>query len=116
MVEITLKAFSLLEKIVAWGVIAFIFYHLSPFLMKLAGEETSANFQMELFFGKKLTHWTVCYLVGGAGLAYGWRQHVLRRKSIRLLEGQSRKFEESVDPDRTSSGLDKKGDTNPKDK
>ena len=115
-VIVVLKGYPVLEKLIFWGAIVAIVYFLSPFLMALAGEKTSADFQVELLWGKRLIHWPLSILIGGSGLIYGLRQRSLRRKTIELLEEQSRKFEESVDPGRTSSGLTKKGDTSPKDK
>ena len=115
-IVIVLRGFTFLEKLTPWASSIAIIYLLSPFLIALVGEKTAANFQIGLIMGKNLIHWPICFFVGAMGIIYGWRQSSLRRKNIASLEGQARKFEESVDPERTSSRLTKKGKTNPKDK
>lgn len=115
-VVVVFRAFAFLEKLIPWAFATAIVYLLSPFLITLAGKETLADFRIEMITGKALIHWPICFSIGAVGVIYGWRQFSLRKKNIALLEGQARKFEESVDPERTSSQLTKKGDTNPEDK
>jgi len=49
-------------------------------------------------------------LFGSGGIFYGYRQSRLRKKDIERLVGRIKELEEKIDPERSSSGLDSKGE------
>lgn len=78
-------------------------------LIAWAGQTTVASFTLDLPWRALAPFLGV--LFGLAGFAYGWRQAELRRKSVRHLAPRVQLLEETIDPDRSSSGLDPSGQT-----
>lgn len=62
-------------------------------------------------------HWPCVILgisslvVGGTGIAYGRRQKALRERAVEHIHPRVKSLEGHIDPARTSSGLDIRGNT-----
>jgi hypothetical protein len=80
----------------------------------LAGQETGGLIAFLTSTGSGATA-TAGTGVGGLGAIYGlWQRH-LRRRTIARLAPRIARYEQLVDPNRTSSGLTEFGSTNPDD-
>lgn len=55
------------------------------------------------------------YAVGAGGIAYGARQRKLRGDTIQKMGDRIKELETAIDPNRSSSGLTKRGHTRPED-
>jgi hypothetical protein len=53
--------------------------------------------------------------VGVGGIFYGWRQRKFRKDDIEKRSERIAQLERMLDPGRSSSGLDRRGGTNPED-
>jgi hypothetical protein len=80
----------------------------------LAGEQTSANFVIQVLASVQADRW-VAYLVAGVGATYGIREAQLRRKILRETGVRIQELEQRLDPDRSSSGLTASGQTRMRD-
>ncbi|MFK8029152.1 MAG: hypothetical protein AB8G18_02850 [Gammaproteobacteria bacterium] len=54
--------------------------------------------------------------IGIGGILYGWSQRSLRRRTVERLHPYQEMYEKTLDPERSTSRLTKKGDTNPEDR
>jgi len=91
--------------------IAYCFYLI---IAVLAGKTTLANIGIS-FLGNVRISETVAWLFGVSGVAFGYRQRRLRRKTVEHLQTRNIELEKQIDPNRTSSTLTPRGDTNPRD-
>ncbi|AOY88622.1 hypothetical protein BKP64_10830 [Marinobacter salinus] len=105
----------------------------------LAGKETNAviDFKTEMIGGLELsgekakevieaaggyTIWQLIYssalgwIFGIIGIMFGLKHRKLRKKAIESMSSRMEEYEQRVDPGRTSSGLDRTGDTHKRDK
>lgn len=105
---------SVINNMVLWGGICTIAYFTYKSIDSLAGQRTDANIGVVLLGSLKLSE-VFAFLFGGGGVVYGWKERSLRKSTIERLQNRIKKLETSVDPNRTSSGLTPKGDTNPND-
>jgi hypothetical protein len=105
---------AVLNNAIRWGgvVACACFGYLS--IQSLAGQATSANIGLDLVADVRLSE-VFAYIFGGGGVAYGIRQRKLRGDTVERLQDRVRSLERQFDPNRTSSGLTERGDTNPQD-
>jgi hypothetical protein len=96
------------------GTLVGIAYFLMKSIEHLSGETTAIliSYLSDTPCGITVT---VSVGVGTLGVAYGLRQHRLHRRTIEHFAPRLAKYEHQVDPNRSTSGLTKEGDTNPDD-
>jgi hypothetical protein len=115
---------KIIQDIVKWGFLFGIFYLGYLSIVELAGKITVADLKVAargLFdFGggtSTIGLWIgllgLCF--GWAGIRYGHRQARLKGEAIERMHEYQQKYEQSIDPRRTSSRLTSKGDTRPED-
>lgn len=75
----------------------------------LAGEITVTNFFVGLFSDKNFAN-TLCILAAVFGIIYGRRQSKLRKDVIERYDKYMRNEELAVDPNRSSSHMDARGE------
>jgi hypothetical protein len=80
-----------------------------------AGKTTNANVAMRLIQDLNVSI-SLAWAVGISGVGYGWRQRKLRKETTERLSERIKRYEEQIDPSRTTSSLTPQGDTNPKDR
>jgi len=97
-----------------YGSLVAIMYFAYLSIASLSGQETVANIAMNLLAEIKVNEY-VAYIFGGVGTVYGLGERKLRKKRTKELAEQLEKCEEQVNPDRQSSGLTHRGETNPED-
>jgi len=83
-------------------------------LIAFAGQKTEANVLVSLLANVDVST-AMAWMVGGGGAFYGYRERKLRKKTISHMASRVEKAEQLIDPNRTSSGLTKSGDTNTED-
>ncbi len=105
---------SVVNNLIRWGGLVFIFYWIYRSIAVLAGNTTVASIGLGVFSDVKLSD-IFGYLFGGSGVAYGIAQKRLRRRKVHHLQGRIKELETQFDPGRTSSGLTTHGDTHPRD-
>ncbi|MDD5063990.1 MAG: hypothetical protein PHQ35_04415 [Phycisphaerae bacterium] len=106
---------SVLNNLMKYGTVCFVFWMLYCCVDSLSGKITDANILVK-FFGSLKANNGVAYIFGGCGLLYGMGERRLRKRTIGRLEGRIQKYEQQLDPNRSSSKLGADGDTNPKDR
>jgi hypothetical protein len=106
---------SFLNNLTRWGGLSFITYWIYRAIESLAGKETIADVVVK-FIGNLTISQGAAYVLGGAGLAYGVAQKKLRQKTVERLQPRVQELEERLDPNRTTSDLTPKGETNPADR
>lgn len=92
----------------------FLSTSISTALTTLAGKTTSANILVNLLGNLNLSN-SIATLFGGGGIAYGLMERRQRQNMIQRQHGRVKKMEQQIDPNRSSSNITEKGDTNPKD-
>ena len=75
----------------------------------LAGEITNANFIVGLFSDKNFAN-VVCTLAAVCGILYGRKQSKLRKDVVERYHKYMKNEEEAVDPNRSSSHMDARGE------
>ncbi|MFP4131965.1 MAG: hypothetical protein ACLFVF_07610 [Thiohalospira sp.] len=103
------------------SVYVLLFYFIYLSINSLAGKETDANIALlaDLSTGcsKLLLALTILsVLLATFGILYGRKQERLKKDVIRDLSEYRTKYEQILDPERTSSNLANNGDTRPEDK
>lgn len=90
-------------------------YFASKGIEALAGSNTSLIIDTSMKF---LANFTVILPAGIAAATSAWAvgERKLRQKKTGYLQDRIKQLEAGKDPDRTSSGLTRTGETNPKDK
>ena len=102
---------------VSWVGIAFCIYWVAQILIEWSGQTTAADLRLDL----SGSGWRGAVLLvailfgaglfGAGGFVYGeWRRRLMR-KTVRHLEGPKRARETELDPQRSSSGLTRSGET-----
>jgi len=103
------------QTLIRWGGAVGIALLAYKAVAVLAGQQTGANIVIQ--FLSSITTSNILGLgVGAAGVTYGIGQKRLRERTIERMEGRTASLELELDPKRTTSGLTRKGKTNPKDK
>lgn len=100
--------------IIPWGSFIAIFVLLYLMVDRLAGKMTLADIGMSVKADVKVSD-VVAYIFGGCGTLYGYKERRLRHKKTEELAAYASQLEASIDPNRTSSKLTKKGTTRPGD-
>lgn len=108
---------QIFQALIRWSAIFGISMGITAVGLAMAGKATSADLQILIgFLGQIEVNQWAAWLFGGAGVTLGWRERVLRRATIKRLEGRIRYLERKVDPRRTSSDLTVTGETHPIDR
>lgn len=105
--EATTKIISELAK---WGVLGFCVYWTGDVLKVYAGQVTFADVTFSWLMSEKLAG-TLGLIFGAGGIVYGRQQARLRRDVIERMHPYQVEHEKSKDPDRSSSGLTERGET-----
>ena len=100
--------------LIRWGGISFIAYCGYLIVAALAGHHTVADIGIR-FLGNIRISEGLAWLLGGGGIAYGYKQRSLRRSTIERLQGRNTELEKRLDPNRSSSQLLTTGRTRPED-
>lgn len=100
---------------IKYGTFAFLGWQAKQVFLSLAGQTTMANFALDILSNVKGSHWAAW---GGTVTfaGYGLFERKLRRDTVKELHKRIRDKELERDPNRTSSQLTPRGETNPKDK
>jgi hypothetical protein len=99
---------------VRWGVLGFLGWCVVLCIRALSGQTTVAQFLVTLLGNVTISKWAA-YALTGCSVGYGWREHKLRLKVNETLGDRNSKLEKQVDPQRSSSKLTRRGETDPRD-
>jgi hypothetical protein len=109
---------TIVTYLIRWGslvlIVRYITGTISETTIGLAGKTTLADIGIRFVGDLKLSE-AAAYIFGVGGVGYGWKQRNLRRDSLQHLHPRAQKYEESIDPARSSSRLTPRGDTRPED-
>jgi hypothetical protein len=106
---------QVLNNLIRWGGIVLIVRYIYLGIDTLSGKSTLADIGVEFLTDINISI-TIAWLAGIGGLAYGYKQRMLRKDTIERLVGRIQELEGTFDPNRTSSKLTKRGDTRPEDR
>lgn len=112
------RGFPALASVVKWLVLLGMVRYGADAIGYLAGQQTTANISLLVEFFTNTGGGVVAGTgasAGALGCAYGWYERKLRQKSVDRLHGRIKHLETDIDPNRTSSGLTTRGETNPRD-
>lgn len=106
-----------ISNVTKWGALAFIGWISYLSVAELAGKVTNANISAVLSwpFGPGWIMVVLALLFGAGGIVYGRRQAKLRKDTIERLHEYQKRYELSIDPNRSSSRLTARGETRPED-
>lgn len=102
-------------NLIRWGGLCAIAYFGYAAISSLAGKTTISDIMVNILSNVVISNGLAWVLAGG-GVAYGWRERRLRQRAIQRLGGRIPELETNIDPGRTSSTLDSRGETNPEDR
>jgi hypothetical protein len=108
------STFRTFIRSLCWAVVGYFgFGTVSQF----AGHSTDLNVALSLVISA-LFKFELLIAIALTGVACAWAaaERVLRHRKVEKLQGRIRELETAVDPDRSTSGLTTKGQTNPIDK
>ncbi len=107
---------NLINKVARFGFLGWLVYQLRYMVEALAGKDTSAVFVVDWFSGTRCGL-AVSGALALAGVAVTWAvgERFFRRRQNRRMSGTIQRLESRLDPDRSSSGLEKDGTTHPRD-
>lgn len=108
-------AASVLNNAIRWGATCFIVWQMSLALQSFSGQATMADIAVKFLGDFKVSH-ALAAIFGSGGIAYGYKQNRLRKKTIARLESRIDELEKKLDPKRSSSRLTPTGQTNPEDR
>ncbi len=103
------------KTLIQWAALVACVFFVYKCVVALSGKETFASLGMSIFGNVKVSD-GILYVLTGGSILYGLGERGLRRKTIRRLTPRSIELEKRLNPARTSSGLTKKGTTQPEDK
>jgi hypothetical protein len=84
---------------------------------QFAGESTDVNFALSLVISALFElKFVIAIALTGMACAWAAAERVLRHRKVEKLQGRIRELETAIDPERSTSGLTTKGQTNPIDK
>ncbi len=112
--RITHAITTTITTIAKYGTLLGIAYCMYLSIAVLAGKTTLANIGISFLGNVKISE-AVAWLFGVSGVAFGYKQRQLRRKTVEHLQTRNIEIEQQIDPNRTSSTLTPRGDTNPRD-
>lgn len=109
---------TLLAELFKWLALAFISYMAFRMVDTLAGRRTEATLNASIDWPCGPEWWMIglACLFGVGGILYGRYQRRLRGDTIERMHDFQKKWETSIDPNRSSSNLTARGDTRPEDR
>lgn len=105
---------SIINNLIKWGGLVSIAYFMSVCVTALSGETTSSNIVIKFLTDFKINS-ALAMVLGGGGVAYGYSQNSLRKKTVQRLQERNQSLEKMIDKKRSSSKLTPTGDTRPED-
>ena len=87
-------------------------------LRQLAGRQTIADLRFKAIADLKANRWlalSVPWGVASLATAWGAGERYLRKRHIKRVSSETSELQKMIDPQRRSSGLSRKGETNPED-
>jgi hypothetical protein len=108
------QLFATINTLIKFSSLVLMLYFVRGMIHDLAGRYTFADIGIK-FLGDFRISEALAYIFGVGGIAYGRGQRKLRKERIEDLSSKKAQLEKIIDPDRTSSRLTKRGDTNPED-
>ena len=97
---------------VSWAGLGFCVYWGAQTLIEWSGQATVADLRLALSgSGWRDVVVLIAVLFGAGGLAYGRQRARLMRETVRRLGGPKKARETAIDPQRSSSGLTRSGET-----
>jgi len=106
---------NVVNNLVRWGGLLGIAFYGYKIAASLAGETTAADIGINIATDFRISE-ALAWLLGGGGVAYGIGQRKLRKDVIERFSERQKTLESLIDPNRTSSELDPRGDNKPEDK
>ncbi len=103
-----------LSDLIRYGVFGFLGYCVYLSIESLSGRTTAANIAVNFLSDVRVSE-SLAWILSGSGLAYGWTQNRLRKKTVERLQGRITTLERKLDSRRTSSSLTTRGETRPED-
>lgn len=83
-------------------------------IIAFAGKTSEANIAVKFLANLSISNITAwCFGIGG--IVFGYKQRKLKGEVVESLQSRIQELERRFDPNRSSSGLTKTGNTNPKD-
>lgn len=107
-------AITVLKEGIKWGSIVLIAYFIYLSIASLAGQTTLASIGIT-FIGNLTVSETVAWILAASGTIYGLNERRVRKNTVARLQPRITSLEKRLDPDRSSSTLTLRGDTNPED-
>ena len=114
-VYLTDRAFDVIKHFATCITVMVIAYFVTDAGKVLAGQETVAEFVLEVLLPLNFRRWT-CYAVTGTALVFGFWRRRLHKRAITETAPRIIYLERSLDPKRSSSQLTSTGDTRPEDR
>lgn len=105
---------KVLQTGIRFGALAFSVWCLNDAIVSFAGKTSDANVLIQFLTDIQVSN-ALAWVFGGGGVLYGYKQRSLNGKTVERLQPRIEQLETSFDRNRTSSGLTKTGETNPKD-
>jgi hypothetical protein len=105
---------SIFNNLIKWGSICFVVWCFYLSISALAGKTTLANILIKVLSNLSINN-ALCLLLAGGGVAYGLGERKVRQKAIQHIQPRNQELEKKLDPNRTSSELTPRGETNPRD-
>lgn len=105
---------SIFNNLIRYGALVLIFRYGYLSIDSLSGKTTLASVGIN-FLANITVSQAVAYILGAGGLTYGAVEHGLRKKTIKRFKNRIPKLEAKIDSGRTSSRLNAKGETHPRD-
>lgn len=106
---------SIINNAIRWGGVVAIVYLASSSISVLAGKTTFADIGINFLADIRVSE-ALAWILGSSGVAYGWLQRSLRKKTVERLQQRVVNLESEKDGRRTSSQLTPRGGTKPEDK
>jgi hypothetical protein len=96
---------------------AFIFYYGFRSFETFAGEDTNLSIALT-FVLRAFAELKTTVFIGLTGTCAAWAilERILRQRKVEYMQGRIKELEQKIDPNRTSSDLTPKGQTNPRDR
>lgn len=105
---------TVVRDIIKWGALVLIARYVYQSIADLAGHQTYADIGVQFLGNLKISD-SLLYLLTGGSIIYGMGERRLRRKHIGRIDSLKNNLERKLNPNRTSSKLNKDGTTRPGD-
>ncbi len=100
---------------IPWGSLIIVVGFVAYMVGQLSGKATLAQIGMSFIGSVKISN-AVAYIFGVASFGYGLNERRLRHKKTASMAAYAASLEAKIHPERTSSGLTRKGTTRKEDK